>query len=274
MHRDDNNKISVLSKIKGVFMAVKILLVDENKKLGDSVRETLKSCGYHVVEATDNEHAFSMLSSDKFDLILLDITLPKKSGLRILEYLREKQLTCTVIVITGSVELENEIKSKSLGVQDYISKPYNPNYLLMSIEHALSGGSQTNIKLQIIKAGDFIKSTPTGDLDMTASTEVLRQISVAGDYLEEYTVLIDLRDVKSHLSTTDIYKLVSELVKYGDTFQRKTAVLARDDKDLKQVTFFETIAQNRGYKIRAFTVFEDAARWLSSTTQLTEKSIG
>lgn len=141
---------------------------------------------------------------------------------------------------------------------------------MKSIEHVLSDRSQTNLQLQIIKAGDFTKSTPTGDLDVKTSKQGLAQIAATGTDLQDYTVLIDLRDVKSRLPTTDIYELASELVKYGETFRRKTAVLARADEDIDQATFFENVAQNRGFSVRAFTVFEDAIIWLSSITQLTE----
>lgn len=251
-------------------MAAKILLVDDDKDRMESVQKLLTSGGYLVVEAVDSENAFSLLAGENFDLILLDITVPDRSGFRVLEYLKKNHLSIKVIVIMGTVGLEDAIKSATLGVRDYVTKPYNPNYLLKSIEHILSDRSQTSVKLQIIKAGDFIKSTPTGDLDMEASTEGLAQIAVTGNDLLDYTVLIDLRDVKSSLSTADIYKLASELVNYGDTFRRKTAILVRADDDLKQATFFETVAQNRGLNVMVFTVFEDAMIWLSSITQPTE----
>ena len=251
-------------------MAGKILLVDDDKDLRDVVRVILDSSGYLVVEAADCEHALSLLASERFDLILLDIALPDRSGFRVLEFVRENHIAAKVIMITGTVGLENAIKSTSLGARDYITKPYNPNYLLKSIEHILSDRSETNLKLQIIKAGDFIKSTPTGELDMKASKEGLAQIAATGADLQDYTVLIDLRDVTSRLSATDIYELASDLVKYGETFRRKTAVLARADEDIDQATFFENVAQNQGFKVRAFTVFEDAILWLSSITQLTE----
>jgi len=254
-------------------MIAKILLIDDDKDRRDSVRVILNSSGYLVVKAADCENASSLLVSDKFDLILLDITLPDKSGFRVLQFLREKHLAGKVIVITGTVGLKNAIKSAIPVARDYVTKPYNPDYLLKSIEHILSDRSQTNFKLQIIKAGEFIKSTPTGDLDMNASKEGLAQIAATGADLQDYTVLIDLRDVKSRLSKTDIYVLATELVEFGKTFRRKTAVLARADEDFGQAAFFETVAQNRGFRVRAFTVFEDAIIWLSSITQLTEDPI-
>jgi DNA-binding response OmpR family regulator len=254
----------LLENSSGGIMAARILLVDDNKDRRESVLVILKSSGYQVIEAADFEHAFSLLVSERFDLILLDITLPDKSGFKVLEFLKENHLAGKVIVITGAVGIEYTIKSATPGARDYITKPYDPERLLKSIEHVLSDRSQTNLKLQIIKAGDFIKSTPTGDLDMEASTKGLAEIAATGTDLQDYTVLIDLRDVKSRLSTAEIHELATRLVNYGVTFRRKTAVLVRADEDIDQAMFFENVAQNRGFSVKTFTVFEDAIIWLST----------
>ena len=250
-------------------MAARILLVDDDKDRSDSVRKLLKPSGYLVIEAADREDALSLLAHEKFDLILLDITLPDKSGFRVLEFLEKNNIASRVMVITGTVGIANVVTSATPGAQEQITKPYAPADLLKSIEHVLSDRSRTNLKLQIVKAGDFIKSTPTGELDMKVSKQGLAQIDAAGNELRVYTVLIDLRDVKSKLSIANIYDLASDLGEYGDTFRRKTAVLARADEDLAQATFFENAAQNRGFEVKAFTVFEEAVVWLSSITQLT-----
>jgi DNA-binding response OmpR family regulator len=251
-------------------MTAKILLIDDDKDRRDSVQLMLKSSGYLDVKAADCESASSFLTSEMFDLILLDITLPEMGGFQVLKFLKDNHLSSKVIVITGTVGLKNAIKSTTPVARDYITKPYDPDYLLKSVEHILSERSQANIKLQIIKAGDFIKSTPTGDLDMDASRQGLAQIAATGTDLRDYTVLIDLRDVKSRLTTLNIYELASMLVEYGKTFRRKTAVLARDDEDLNQAMFFENISHNRGFNVKTFTVFEDAITWLSSIVQISE----
>jgi DNA-binding response OmpR family regulator len=246
-------------------VGAKILLVDDDKDRRDSARVFLMLGGYHVVEAADSKNAFSLLASERFDLILLDITVPDKSGFLVLEFLKEKNLASKVIVITGTVGLENAIKSAAYATPDHVTKPYVADYVLKSIKHILDQ-SQTIPKIQIIKAGDLIKSTPTGDLDMIASKHGLAEIAATGVHLHDYAVLIDLRDVKSRLTTADIYELAFELVKYGETFRRKTAVLAREDEDIDQAMFFEIAAQNRGFDVKTFTVFEEAMNWLSSTT--------
>jgi len=252
-------------------MAAKILLIDDNKERRGSILEILKSNRSLATEACDCAEALSSLARNKFDLILLDMTPPSKCGFGILKFLEENLVASKVMVITGTAGVANIIRSATPGAREYVTKPYNPEGLLTSIEHLLSDRTPADLRLQVIKAGDFIKSTPTGDLDKAASKEGLAEIADLGADLQGYTVLIDLREVKSRLSTTDIFELASELAKYGDTFNRKTAVLARADHDLDQATFFEDVAQNRGFKVKAFTIFEEAIFWLSSVSPPSEE---
>jgi DNA-binding response OmpR family regulator len=258
---------------RGGTMAAKILLVEDDKNRRDAVRLILKSSDYLVVEAPDHATALTLLANEMFDLILLDITLPDKRGFRVLEFLEKNHIASKVMVITGVMGLANVVRSATLEARETVTRPSNPGDLLKSIEHVLSDRAQTNLRLQIIRAGDFIKSTPTGDLDKETSQEGLAQIAAVGAGLQGYTVLIDLRDVRSRLTTAQIYQLASELATYGKTFRRKTAVLARDDKDFDQALFFEMAAQNRGFRVKAFSVFEDALTWLSNVAQPKEDQL-
>jgi DNA-binding response OmpR family regulator len=267
----DDKSLDVHRNSSGGIMAAKILLVDDHKNRRDSVLAMLKSEQSLVVEAADCANALSTLASEKFDLILLDITPPDRSGFQILKFLEENHVASKVMIITGTMGVANVIRSATPGAREYITKPFNPDDLLKSIEHILSERAHANLRLQIIQAGDLIKSTPTGDLDLSASREGLAQIAASGAELQEYTVLIDLRDVRSRLSISDIYDLAFELLKYGETFRRKTAVLVRAGEDIGQAKFFENTAQNRGFEVRTFTEFEKAIIWLSSITHLTEE---
>ena len=96
-------------------MAARILLVENDKDRRDSVQELLKPSGYLVVEAADHEKALSLLASEKFDLVLLDITLPDKSGFGVLEFLEKNHIASKVMVVTGTVGLANVITSATPG---------------------------------------------------------------------------------------------------------------------------------------------------------------
>jgi DNA-binding NtrC family response regulator len=116
----------------------KILLVDDDDDLRGFVRETLAEQGYDVTEAFDYDTAVRQLQQGVFQVILLDITLPGKSGLDVLEFVQCSRLGCAVIMLTGTSGLDLAIRSVAHGAKDYITKPCSPNYLLQSVEHALS----------------------------------------------------------------------------------------------------------------------------------------
>ncbi|MCZ6775611.1 MAG: response regulator [Ignavibacteria bacterium] len=116
----------------------KILFVDDDAQLRGMVKEQLSSAGYVLDEAGDAPQAMEMLQSGNYDLMLLDITLPGKSGMDVLKYVKEEGLRCRVIMLTGIVGLSAAVDSMKLGADDYVTKPYNMNYLLASIERILS----------------------------------------------------------------------------------------------------------------------------------------
>jgi len=120
-----------------------------------------------------------------------------------------------------------------------------------------------DIKIQIIKAGDFIKSTPTGNLDLVASKEGLALIAKSAEHLHDYTILIDLREVTSSLTESDLFDLGAHLEQYGNTFNRKTAILIRLDGNILDVNFFKKVAQTWGFRVSGFTSFEEAIHWLA-----------
>lgn len=115
-----------------------ILFVDDDAELRSIVREQLLASGYEVTEATDGLEAVDILNEKKFRLVLLDITMPGKSGLDVLKFIKANYPGCRVIMLTGVAGLAVAIESLKLGADDYITKPYNMEYLLTSIERVLS----------------------------------------------------------------------------------------------------------------------------------------
>lgn len=245
-------------------MNIHILLLDDDMIRGKALRELLIPLGYTVVEVNDTAKAIARLTDETFDLIILDITLPDKKGMLLLDHLTMYHINSKVIVITGTTAMEETINAETAKQWDFITKPFNPGFFLQFVAYILSDTSINNHRLQIIHAGEFIKSTPTGDLDLAASKKGFAQIAEAAAHLQSYTVLIDLREVNSHLTITTIYQLASELDSYGITFRRKSAILIGPDNDLQKAMFFETAAMNQGFNVKVFTQFENAVVWLST----------
>ena len=115
----------------------RILLVDDDDDLRLVLKPLLECDGYSVVGSSQCSTAIQLLRDEVFDVVLLDITLPDRSGFGVLEFVKANNLPTKVIVVTGTVGLENAIRSASFGVMDYIIKPFAPHYLLRSIQHAL-----------------------------------------------------------------------------------------------------------------------------------------
>ena len=128
-------------------------------------------------------------------------------------------------------------------------------------------------KIKIVLARDFLEVTPDGIINIAASRQLLVDIAKAGNYPVDYELLVDFRDTESRLSTTDLYQLASELSKYGDTFQRKVALLVTPGINFDQASFFETCSHNRGFLIDAFTDYEKAIRWILSSIDISDISV-
>jgi DNA-binding response OmpR family regulator len=120
----------------------KILFVDDDAELREIVLEQLIDEGYDVEEAEDGLVAMEKLLQLKFDLVLLDIKMPGKSGLDLLRFVKERSLKCRVIMLTGVVGLATAIESLSMGADDYITKPYNLDHLLSAIRRVLEEGGK------------------------------------------------------------------------------------------------------------------------------------
>ena len=116
----------------------RILLVDDDDDLRSVLQTLLELKGYSVVGAADCNSAIQLLRDGNFDLVLLDIALPDRNGFGVLEFVKEHCVHSKVIMMTGTVGLENAVRSATLGVMDYITKPFSPHYLLRSIQNALS----------------------------------------------------------------------------------------------------------------------------------------
>lgn len=121
------------------------------------------------------------------------------------------------------------------------------------------------IDVKVIRAKDFIKATPNGELDFEASTRLLLQVASVASALSDYAVLLDTRNAESKLSATDLYYLALELQKHSDTFfLRKTAIIC-PQKRFDKAEFFALCAENRGFQVSAFTLFERAMEWLTAS---------
>jgi CheY-like chemotaxis protein len=115
-----------------------ILVVDDEDALRTVLSSELESEGYVVATAGDGDEAISILQGKLFDLVLLDIKMPRVDGFEVLRFIKERYPATKVIMLTGFADLKNAIESKKLGAEDFVSKPYDLVDLLTTIERVLT----------------------------------------------------------------------------------------------------------------------------------------
>ena len=119
-----------------------ILIVEDDMDIQELLREFLKEAGYEVTSASDGIEAMDMFAKKKYDLILLDIMLPKIDGFGVCELVR-KQSQVPIIMLTALGGEEEQIRGLDLQVDDYITKPFSVPILIRKIAAVLRRSSQT-----------------------------------------------------------------------------------------------------------------------------------
>ncbi len=118
-------------------MNAKILYAEDEEQTRSIVADELRQEGYTVDQAEDGEAAIAMLSGRSYDLVLLDIRMPRKSGLDVLAFLKEQNRHPRVIMLTAVDELASAVQAVKLGANDYLTKPFRLEQLLAAIERIL-----------------------------------------------------------------------------------------------------------------------------------------
>jgi DNA-binding response OmpR family regulator len=116
----------------------RILLVDDDREIVESMRLALEAGGYEVLVARDGNQGLTLVERDNPDLVILDMMMPKRSGFLVLEKLRRTRPVPTrVIMITANEGSRHKAYAEMLGVDDYIRKPFAMDRLLDSVGRLL-----------------------------------------------------------------------------------------------------------------------------------------
>jgi len=104
---------------------MRLLLVEDDELLGDGIVTGLRQEGYAVDWLTDGERAWAALESDQFDLMILDLGLPRLPGLELLARLRHKGSALPVLILTARDAVEERVRGLDAGADDYLTKPFD-----------------------------------------------------------------------------------------------------------------------------------------------------
>jgi DNA-binding response OmpR family regulator len=119
---------------------MRILVVEDEQKVADALREGLEGERYEVVVERTGEAAFFRVNTETFDVVLLDLTLPGRDGLEILRALRKRRMETPVLVLTARDSLEDRVTGLDAGADDYLVKPFAFAELLARIRALVRRG--------------------------------------------------------------------------------------------------------------------------------------
>lgn len=126
---------------------IKILIVEDEEPISNLIRMSLTKAGYHCEQAFDGESAADAVEAGYYDLILLDIMLPRINGYELLEYIKTKEIP--VIFITAMGDLDDRVKGLRAGAEDYITKPFEMLEVQARIETVLRRYHKMEDKIEI-----------------------------------------------------------------------------------------------------------------------------
>ncbi len=114
-----------------------ILIVEDREGLAKMLSQTLRNEGYQILWAKDGAEGIKTISEEKIDLVVTDLKLPKKDGLQVLDAAKEGNAALPVILMTAYGSVDVAVKAVKAGAFDFITKPFEPDHLLLQIEKAL-----------------------------------------------------------------------------------------------------------------------------------------
>ena len=220
-------------------MMNKILVVEDDLDIQELLQNFLQESGYDITVANDGLEAINLFSDDDFDLILLDILLPKIDGFSVCEFIRKKS-QIPIIILTALNGEKEQIKGLDLQVDDYITKPFSMPVLVRKIAAVLRRASKTSDQEHKTISYDNLI------LDFDDYTASVNGISYELTQ-KEFEVLRELLLNRGRILTRQ--NLLNKLWKYD--FYGDERVIDTHIKNLRKklnITFIQTI-RGVGYKI-------------------------
>ena len=197
---------------------MRILIVEDNRKLAEGLKKLLSDSGYAVDWVADGDSALSAARALGYDLIVLDLSLPEIDGLQVLRELRGDRIAVPVLILTARDGLEDRIKGLDLGADDYLTKPFEWGELDARIRALIRRSAA--VRTSLIEAGaltfDLKSGHVTADgavLEIPArETGVLRALLLAnGRTLSKGQLIESLSSFDEDISENAVEQYVSRL---------------------------------------------------------------
>lgn len=134
-------------------MHMRILLVEDDSKIAAFILKGLKAAGYAVDHAVNGEDGLHLGLTEPYDAAIIDVMLPGRSGLSIIETLRRKKVRTPVIILSAKGEIEDRIRGLEIGADDYLTKPFSFSELLARVQALIRRASAVEEPMRLSVGG-------------------------------------------------------------------------------------------------------------------------
>lgn len=228
----------------------KILVVDDEKSIVTLLTFNIEKAGYKTDAAYDGVEAIRKAEETTYDLIVLDVMLPKMDGMEVCSFLREKQIDTPILMLTAKDAENDKIRGLELGADDYLTKPFSPKEVVARIKAILRRTNRLTLQQQSqIEISDLIIYPEKYEATIKGETLHFTR--------KEFELLLYLAEHKEKVLSRD--QLLKEVWEYdfvGDTRIVDVHVSRLRDKietDTRKPMYIKTI-RGLGYKMESPSV--------------------
>ena len=150
-----------------------LLIVDDEEAMRDACSQVLAPEGFVLKQAASGEEALKILRQESFDLVILDLKMPRVDGTEILRCIQQENPDTATIVITGYPSVESAVEAMKLGAADFLPKPFTPDVLRLTVRRTLRGARMAKENLLLRSQ---IEECRGSDYELVGQSEAMRQI--------------------------------------------------------------------------------------------------
>ena len=188
---------------EGDFM--RILIAEDERDLNNLLKKRLEKQKYSVDACFDGEEALDYLAAADYDAVILDIMMPKKNGLQVLQHIRNRKKNTPVLLLTARDSVEDRVAGLDAGADDYLIKPFAFEELLARIRVMLRKNSSAETKTNVVKIADLTVDLNTqkvyrGDKEISLSS---REFSILRYLCMNKGIMLSRDKIEEHIWNYD-----------------------------------------------------------------------
>lgn len=190
---------------------MRVLVVEDERDMNRIICKNLKAEGYSVDSYFDGEEALSYIETVSYDIIIMDIMMPKKNGWEVLSEIRKKGNTTLVLFLTAKDTVEDRVKGLDLGADDYIVKPFHFDELMARIR-AMTRRKYGSISNEI-KVGDLILDRGTHRVEREGKNIELsaKEFSILEYMMQNTGIVLSREKIEEHIWNYE-YQGISNMI--------------------------------------------------------------